>query len=83
MKTTRIVLVTMATLVFAAMRVGPSWAQDTQQTPAPAPAGQPAAAAAPAAASSSAQKTYSLEVSGQKEWMDSGIDLREIGRAHV
>jgi len=80
METTRIVPATLAGLIFVAALASASWAQDPQQ-PAAAPATQEAppsqVATTPApAATSAGQKSYSVEVSGQKEWVDSGIDLR-------
>ncbi len=64
MKTTkRMALALSVTAIFVALMVGAAWAQ----------AGQDAAAAGN---TSSAQKSYSVEVSGSRQWMDTNIDVR-------
>lgn len=64
MKTTkRMVLAISATAIFVAAMVGAAWAQAGQNT-------------AAAGSTASAQKSYSVEVSGSKQWMDTNIDLR-------
>jgi len=64
MKTTkRMVLAMSATAIFVAAMVSPAWAQTGQNT-------------AAAASTVSTQKSYSVEVSGSKQWMDTNIDLR-------
>jgi LssY C-terminus len=78
MKTIKgLVLTTITAAIFVAAPVsatwGVSWAEFGQQ-PAPAPV-TPAATAA-ASSASSPQSSYSLEVSGSKQWMDTNIDLR-------
>ena len=79
----RTVQTTVAAAILAVATVSVSWAQDAPQpTPAPstatpAPTSQtPAPVTSTPSTSSSAQKSYTVEVSGQKEWVDSNIDLR-------
>ncbi len=73
--TKRMTLAAITAAIFAATPVSTngsaSWAQAGQQS-------EPASPAATAAASSasSPQNSYSLEVSGSKQWMDTNIDLR-------
>ncbi|MGB9204631.1 MAG: LssY C-terminal domain-containing protein [Terriglobales bacterium] len=78
MKTIKgMVLTTILAAMFVAAPVsatwGVSWAESGQQ-PTPAPV-MPATTAA-ATSASSPQSSYSLEVSGSKQWMDTNIDLR-------
>ena len=84
MKTTkRIVLATIAMVIFAVVMVGSTWAESgRQQTTDSAAAAETQAAqttAATTAEGSSASchtPSYTVEVSGSKQWMDTNIDLR-------
>jgi hypothetical protein len=84
MKTTkRIVLATIAMAIFAAVMVGATWAKAEQQpttdsaTSAETQAAAATTATTPEGSSASSRKSsYTIEVSGSKQWMDTNIDLR-------
>jgi len=60
-------------MIFAAVAASGVHAQDTQP-----PASIPDTAAAPApAVTAGTQKSFNLEISGQQQWVDTKIDLRE------
>lgn len=73
----RLVLTTITAAIFAAEPVSAigsaSWAEAGQQ---PAPPSPTAAATAAGSSASSPQGSYSVEVSGSKQWMDTNIHLR-------
>jgi hypothetical protein len=84
MKTTkRMVLATIAMAIFAAAMVSATLAEAEQQ-PTPEPATSAETQAAPTTATtavegssaSSHKSSYTIEVSGSKQWMDTNIDLR-------
>jgi len=79
----RMVLATIATAIFAAAMVRATWAE-AEQRPTPDSATAAETQAAPATATtttegssaSSNKSSYTIEVSGSKQWMDTNIDLR-------
>jgi hypothetical protein len=79
----RMVLATISMAIFAAAMVGASWAEGEQQetpesaTAAETPAAPKTTATATEGSSASSHKSsYTMEVSGSKQWMDTNIDLR-------
>jgi len=81
MKAKRTVLAATTVVVFAAVMAGAKWAAaGQQQTPGPATGTAtqtaPSTAATAEESKASPQKSYTLEVSGSKEWTDTNIDLR-------
>ncbi len=74
MKTTkRSVLATIAMVIFAAVMVGATLAEAGQQQ---TPDSATAATTADGSSASSHKGSYTVEVSGSKQWMDTNIDLR-------
>jgi hypothetical protein len=81
--TKRMVLATIAMAIFAAVMVGATWAEAEQQpTPDSPTSAETQAAAATTATTTegrsaySRKSSYTIEVSGSKQWMDTNIDLR-------
>lgn len=80
-RTMRMVLATTTVVIFAAAMAGAAWPEaGQQQTPDPATSAATQAASTTATTAdeskASAQKSYTVEVNGSKEWTDTNIDLR-------